>query len=111
MPSIFAASACVRPRFLIMRAICSVSLAFISSWSGLGSPRSAKTLPLPCTALISTFPFVAISDLPPFVVLFRSRESLTDKRNLRFRRGDSRFRLLLKGMQHIHHVAEQIGRE
>src|SRR6202043_3364858 len=106
MPRSWPACAWVSPRALTILWICSVSLAFRSSCSGFGSPRSAKTLPeLSSTRTL----FLVMSVLPFPVVPFRFGEAPADQLDLLLRRRDAGLRFFLEHVQHIHRVVEMRG--
>src|ERR1700693_237120 len=111
MPRIFPASVWVIPRFLMMRYICSVKRAFISSWSALGRPRSAKTLPLPSVtlALLVVFLLVFMFVLPFFVVSFRGCQPLVNQADVLLRGDDARLGFLLESMQDVNKPSKADG--
>src|SRR5580692_192108 len=106
MPSSWPAWVWVSPRALTILWICSVSRAFRSSCSGLGRPRSAKTLPEPSST--RTF-FLRMSVLPFPVMPFRLGKAPADQLNLLFRRRDAGLRFLLEHVQDIHRIVEMRG--
>src|ERR1035438_3163307 len=67
------------------------------SRSGLGKPRSAKTLPLPSLTRIVWFFFISV--VPLSIVPFRRGEPLFDEFDFFPRRGNTFLGLLLKGVQ------------
>src|SRR5260370_7409565 len=71
--------------------------------SGFGSPRSAKTLPVPSSTSIALAiffrPFPALQ--PCCVFLLGSPEARLDQVDLRFRRLNAGLRLLLESVEHV----------
>src|SRR6266851_2799466 len=79
--------------------------------SGFGSPRSAKTLPLPSsTSIALAILFRSYAPLQPCCVFFLgSLEARLDQVNLGFRRLNSGLRLLLESMEHVHAASQTQG--
>src|SRR6266699_5213254 len=78
--------------------------ALSCSRSGLGKPRSAKTLPLPFFTRILWFCFISV--LPFSVVPLCRGEPLFHEFDFFLRRGDALLRLLLKGVEHVNCILE-----
>jgi hypothetical protein len=107
-PRILAISTCVIPLSFRIVWICRVSCAFSNSCSGFGSPRSAKTFPLPSItrpAVLRVLPtLLVISVLPLSVVSFGFGQPPPNQLNLFLRRSKSSRGRLLKDMQDINGI-------
>src|SRR5712691_4290465 len=79
--------------------------------SGFGSPRSAKTLPLPSsTSIPLAMLFRPFAPLQPCRVFsLGSLEARLDQLDFRFRCLNSALRFLLKGVEHVHAASQPHG--
>src|SRR5712692_1294465 len=79
--------------------------------SGLGSPRSAKTLPLPSSTSIALAMFFrSFAPLQPCrVFLLGSLEARLDQVDLRFRCLNASLRFLLESVEHVHATSQPHG--
>src|SRR5437879_5922405 len=76
------------------------SCALRSASSGLGKPRSAKTLPL-LGSTSGVFAFVFLFATPVLIVFFRVPQSLHDEVDFLLGGLDTLRGLLLEGMEHV----------
>src|SRR5713226_8951523 len=79
--------------------------------SGLASPRSAKTLPLPTSTSIALAMLLrSFAPLQPSgVCILGSLEARLDQVDLRFRCLNSRLRFLLEGVEYVHAASQTHG--
>src|SRR5688500_10819265 len=85
----------------MMAPIFRANSALASASAGRGLPRSANTLPRP-----TTYSFLAIALTPLPAHLHCQLEASLDEIDLHARRRDAALRLLLKGVQHEHSLAQ-----